>query len=313
MEVHGENSFKPKTYSIAAYKIEQLTVELQTLSHGNIFSINGIGNAIGNKIIEIFDTGKMKVLDELISKTPHGIMEMMKIKGIGPKKIFIIWKEMEIENIGELLYACHENRLSMLKGFGKKTQQNVIDSIEFYQKQQGNYLYAQVEQLAADLEVLFVKIFETNHISITGAIARHTETADEISFVIARHEKIIIDKISPLSEFEFLQQTPEYILYKYDNGIKIKVLPCEEKTFIQRSFETSGSDEFMEAFEKYSGNLKSKISEAKSEEEIFKDAGLQFIPAFLREKKSIIEIARTKIPEAIMPGDIKGIINRLDI
>ncbi|MDQ6888777.1 MAG: DNA polymerase/3'-5' exonuclease PolX, partial [Bacteroidota bacterium] len=104
MEVHGENSFRSKTYLIAAYKIEQLTVELQTLYKEKIFAINGIGNAIGNKILEIIDTGKMKMLQELLSKTPEGIMEMMKIKGIGPKKIFIIWKEMGIENIGELLY-----------------------------------------------------------------------------------------------------------------------------------------------------------------------------------------------------------------
>jgi len=77
MEIHGENSFKSKTYSIAAYKIEQLTVGLQTLSAEKIFSINGIGDAIGNKILELTETGNMKVLDELISKTPEGILEMM--------------------------------------------------------------------------------------------------------------------------------------------------------------------------------------------------------------------------------------------
>ena len=102
MDIHGENSFKSKTYSIAAYKIGQLTVDLQTLSEEDIFKINGIGEAIGKKIFEILSTGKMKILEDLISKTPEGIFEMMKIKGIGPKKISIIWKEMEIENIGEL-------------------------------------------------------------------------------------------------------------------------------------------------------------------------------------------------------------------
>ncbi|MGH2646548.1 MAG: helix-hairpin-helix domain-containing protein [Ginsengibacter sp.] len=120
MEIHGENSFKSKTYSIAAYKIDQLTVELQTLSAEKNFSINGIGEAIGKKILELTGSGKMKSLEELLSKTPEGILEMMNIKGIGPKKISIIWKEMNVENIGELLYACHENRLSLLKGFGKK-------------------------------------------------------------------------------------------------------------------------------------------------------------------------------------------------
>ena len=86
MEIHGENSFKSKTYSIAAYKIEQLTVELHTLSAEKIFLINGIGEAIGRKILELTATGKIKMLDELFSKMPEGILEMMKIKGIGPKK-----------------------------------------------------------------------------------------------------------------------------------------------------------------------------------------------------------------------------------
>ena len=159
MEIHGENSFKSKTYSIAAYKIEQLTVELQTLSAEKIFLINGIGEAIGKKILELTVTGKMKMLDELLSKTPEGILEMMKIKGIGPKKISVIWKEMNVENIGELLYACHENRLSLLKGFGKKTQDNVIESIEFFLKQKGNYLYAQVEQLGVGYGTIALQNF----------------------------------------------------------------------------------------------------------------------------------------------------------
>ena len=90
MEVHGENSFKSKTYSITAYRIEQLTVELQTLSREQIFSINGIGDSIGKKILELTGTGKMQILEELLSNTPEGILEIMKIKGIGPKKISII-------------------------------------------------------------------------------------------------------------------------------------------------------------------------------------------------------------------------------
>src|SRR5664279_3336788 len=104
MEIHGENSFKSKTYSIIAYRIEQLTVELQTLSADKIFAINGIGDATGKKILELTKTGKMKILEEFVSKTPEGILEMMAIKGIGSKKISIIWKEMNVENIGELLY-----------------------------------------------------------------------------------------------------------------------------------------------------------------------------------------------------------------
>ncbi|MEP6584220.1 MAG: helix-hairpin-helix domain-containing protein [Ginsengibacter sp.] len=310
MDIHGENSFKSKTYSIAAYKIEQLTVDLQTLSKEQIFSINGIGDAIGKKIIQLLDKGKMEELDDLISKTPEGIIEMMKIKGIGPKKIFIIWKEMEIENIGELLYACHENRLALMKGFGKKTQQNVIESIEFYQQQQGNYLYAQVVQLASDVEALLKKLFGSDNVKTTGAFLRQAETLDELEFVVALPEKNVIDNISSKEEFEFIENTPAYILYKYNRLIKIKLFASEEETFLQKSFETSGSKEFIDAFYHHLKVSESSVKLAKTDTEIFKKAGLQYVPSFLRENKDIIAIAKQhKIPDVIKPGDIKGIIH----
>ena len=310
MDVHGENSFKSKTYSIAAYKIEQLTVELQTLSKEEIFSINGIGNAIGNKIIELIGTGKMKVLEELISKTPEGILEMMKIKGLGPKKISIIWKEMEVESVGELLYACHENRLSLMKGFGKKTQQNVIESIEFYQTQQGNYLYAQVEQLAKEIETLLHRIFDTEQIAITGSFARQLETVEELEFVIALPIKNIVDKVSLIPEFEVTEQTEGYVLYKYNNGIRIKFYTSEKNFFAKVCVDTSATAEFTDALDKYISNSSSEISNAQSGEEIFYRLGLQFIPSCLRERSTIIDVAaEKKIPDIIKNEDIKGIIH----
>ena len=128
MDIHGENSFKSKTYSIAAFNIEKLTVQLSEIPSEKIFSLKGIGDSIGKKIIEIIKDGHMKALEDYAEKTPPGLIEMLSIKGLGPKKIAMIWKEMEIETIGELLYACHENRLARFKGFGEKTQKNVEDS-----------------------------------------------------------------------------------------------------------------------------------------------------------------------------------------
>jgi len=236
MEIHGENSFKSKTYSIAAYKIEQLTVELHTLSAEKIFLINGIGEAIGRKILELTATGKIKMLDELLSKTPEGILEMMKIKGIGPKKISTIWKEMNVENIGELLYACNENHLSLLKGFGKKTQYNVIESIEFFLKQKGHYLYAQVESVTVDLQQLLCKIFGCGTIKVAGAFARQDETVDELEFVIPFSKDMILEKTECLAEFYFLENTDEYVLYKYNEVINVKLHFVNEDDFIRIVF-----------------------------------------------------------------------------
>lgn len=146
MDIHGDNAFKAKSYASAAFSIDKLPVELSTLSPDKIFVQKGIGESTGKKIIEQLETGRLSVLDEYISKTPEGIIEMLGIKGIGPKKIATIWKELEIETLGELLYACNENRLTLYKGFGEKTQHNIREAIEFYFNSLGSYLYQQMEE-----------------------------------------------------------------------------------------------------------------------------------------------------------------------
>src|ERR1700754_4032924 len=145
MDIHGENSFKTKTYSIAAYNIEKLPLQLKDTPRDELFRVQGSGDGVGKKVAEMLDTGHMQVLNDYITNTPPGVIEMLNIKGIGPKKIHTIWKEMEIESIGELLYACNENRLTLFKGFGEKTQTNVQEAIEFYLQHQGRFLYAQID------------------------------------------------------------------------------------------------------------------------------------------------------------------------
>jgi DNA polymerase (family 10) len=147
MDIHGENSFKTKTYAVAAFNIEKLPGQLKDTDRDKLFSIKGIGESVGKKIIEMIDTGELKLLKEYLERTPTGVAEMLNIKGIGPKKINIIWKEMEIESIGELLYACDENRLTRFKGFGEKTQKNVQEAINFYLQHQESFLYAQVNEV----------------------------------------------------------------------------------------------------------------------------------------------------------------------
>ena len=308
MDIHEENSFKSKTYSIAAYKIDQLTVELQTLFPAQIFAINGIGEAIGKKILELTATGKMQALQELLEKTPEGILEMMKVKGIGPKKIAVIWKEMNVENIGELLYACHENRLSLLKGFGKKTQDNVIESIEFFLKQKGNYLFAQVEQFAFELQQLLQQIFYLDNVAITGNFLQQHETLEELEFVIPFSVKDISDKLNVIADFRSLEQASDHLLYIYKDIIKVKLHVATEENIIQRIFETSSSPEFTEAFnKKFNSDLTVQVND---ETQIFKNAGIQYVHPVLRESSEILVVAEQyKIPHLIQPDDIKGIIH----
>ncbi|MGN6601414.1 MAG: helix-hairpin-helix domain-containing protein [Ginsengibacter sp.] len=308
MDIHGENSFKSKTYSIVSYKISQLTVDLQTLSFEKIAQINGIGDAIAKKVIEIISTGKMKILEELILQTPPGIFEMLKIKGLGPKKISVIWKEMGIENIGELLYACNENRLLLYPGFGKKTQENVIESIEFYLSQQGSYLYAQVEMLATELLVFFKNLFSNEEINITGDFARQAETVDTLEYVIALPRKIISDKLDALPEFEQRENDEHSISYQYNERITVKIYSTSKEHLIKTIFETTGTQEFVAEFQHRFKEL--NFQEAQREQDLFNKANIQYVPPFLRESKSVLKVAEDyKIPQVIQAKDIKGIVH----
>src|SRR5579872_6743991 len=144
MDIHGENSFKTRSYSSAAFTLEKLPMPLEGLPLEKITAIKGIGDAIGKKIQEIQQTGELRLLQHYLANTPAGVIDMLKIKGLGPKKIATIWKEMEIESIGELLYACQENRLLLYKGFGEKTQLNVREAIEFRLRHIGSHLFADI-------------------------------------------------------------------------------------------------------------------------------------------------------------------------
>ena len=184
MDINGENSFKAKSYSSAAFAIEKLPVQLSEIPSNEIEKLKGIGASSAKKIQELLKTGKLNQLDEIIFSTPDGVIEMLKIKGIGPKKIYSIWKEMELESIGELLYACKENRLKLFKGFGEKTQQTVTENIEFYFRNKGSFLYAQLIYGAEQFLLFLQKKFPAKRVLLTGEFARQMEVITLLEFII---------------------------------------------------------------------------------------------------------------------------------
>jgi DNA polymerase (family 10) len=306
-DVHGENSFKVKAYSSAAFTIDKLTVELSEVPREKLFSIKGIGESTGNKVIELLETGEMAALNLLIEKTPEGILEMLTIKGIGPKKIATIWKEMEIETVGELLYACKENRLKLYKGFGEKTQLNVIETLEYYLKSKGSFLFAQVETIISPIESFFAGIFNDVRTAITGTYKRHFEIIDELELVIEASIADIVTTLTAVDEVEILEENATDILLKTPAGLKIRVYGCDTTPWIEQVFYKSCSPEFEVAFRQQFPAI--NYTACANEEAIFSNASINFIPAFLRESPAIIAKAAVAIPDYIKTGDIRGIIH----
>ncbi len=307
-EIHGENSFKAKSYATAAFTIEKLPLQLSETPPEKIVGIKGIGESTAKKIVELLETGVLKSLEEMIEKTPPGVMELLNIKGIGPKKIATIWKEMEIESVGELLYACKENRLKLYKGFGEKTQHNVIETIEFYLKSKGSFLFSQINLMAEDVKSFFEKIFLTKKIALTGAYIRQVEIIHELQIVIDDTTENIENKLSAVPDFELVEKNLHDLLYRASVGLKIRLYGCDNTSFMQQVFFKNCSDEFGEAFAENYNSI--DFSTCENEEVVFKKASLNYIPACQRESVSIIEKAKqSQLPPLLQASDIKGIIH----
>lgn len=311
MDLHGENSFKVKSYSNAAFTLDKLPNPVKDMDHYTLSSTRGIGDAISKKIAEILQTGHLALLDEYLQKTPPGILEMFKIKGIGAKKIQTIWKELGIESIGELLYACNENRLIHYKGFGVKTQKNIQESLEFYLQHQGTYLYQQLEPLANALMTALTSQFPNEQHLYTGDFARQMETIESLSLVTTTS---IAALNAWFSEKQFTcTREGNTIIAKGADNFAIHSISCNSSTIIATAFRNNCSDAFWDALTQLSTFNEAGFFSTpfQTEEELFHYLQLAYIPVYLREEAWIIEevLSKKAVPNVIQTNDIKGIIH----
>jgi len=288
LELHKENPFKIKAFAAAAYKLDKLRYNFEGKSKEDIDSIEGIGKSISKFIFELLQHGSAHELDELLEKTPAGIIEILNIKGLGPKKVQTIWKDLGIETVGELLYACQENRLSTLKGFGAKTQEAIQASIEFSLVNAAKKHYAALEEPVMDLLKSIKNENPSMQIEAVGEFRRKCEVIDSID--------IITDKELSNNQKNVAAQL----------GVPINVQICTSHEFNYQVFKQTSTKEHLQqcGFE----NLKKKSYS--SEQEIYQELGMQYIFPELREGLNEVELAKkNEIPELIQLTDLKGVLH----
>lgn len=310
MELHNENPFKIKSVANAAFKVDKLPYAIQGKSLEEIAQIDGLGKSISAKVWELLQTGTMTELQAILAETPEGIVEMLGIKGIGPKKIVVIWKELGIENIGELYYACNENRLIEAKGFGLKTQEEIKKIIEFKMAAQGLFLYAQTEafvnQLYADLAVWLNTVNGDPLLGIGGDYRRCLETIKEIELIIGADSPTEVqEKITSFAPIAFEEQENNSYLATSDFGLKIKLSVVQKADFYLAWFKLTGNEQHVTEVLTLAGN-----GPFNSEQEIYQKAGLAFVEPELREGLDEIELAKAnKLPQLITYADLKGTLH----
>jgi len=246
MELHGENKFRIRSYSSAYITLRKQSDPLSEMSDDEIGAIKGVGNAISGKIRELLNTGEMEAMKKYQDKTPQGIQDMLKIKGFGPKKISVIWKELEVESVGELLYACNENRLVELNGFGQKTQADLKNKLEYFLVSKNKFHYASLEK---DANVLLEKIqnaLPDAKVSWVGEMRRACPIVNVMEFLVASDEPI--DSIFEMDFLSLEKKEANHFVAKNEKEKPVTIFTCSKNEFGSKLFRYSSSDEFLKAF-----------------------------------------------------------------
>ena len=287
LELLDDNPFKIKSLLSASFKVDKMEVDLHTLGQQEIEKLESIGKSTAAKINELNQTGTTTELQQLLQRVPKGVIQMMFIKGIGPKKVAMLWKNLDVESPGELLYACNENRLVELKGFGEKTQAAIKKSIEYSQSNEGKFLYAEIEEEAENILAQLQNNYPEEQFSFTGAFRRKCETIEELE---------ILSTIAGIEQSTLVINTP----------IALKITFVESQKFVTELFKTTATTNFLDAF-----NAKYTLHENTiSEEEIFTKVGLPYLIPSIRESGNAIDFAaQNKINDLIQLNHITGIFH----
>lgn len=323
LEIHNQDVFKVRSYQKGARIIEKHPQEISTMTPEAIFAVPGIGKAIGNKTIELLEKGSFEVLDEWLAKTPSGIVEMIQIKGLGPKKIASIWQDLGIESLGELLYACNENRLMLYKGFGEKTQASIQESIIFYMDHQGQFLYAQVEPEAHKLTGLLKEAFPAARFSLTGDFNRHELVIDRLVWItdldLAALETLAQQLLwNPAGDLDAGAKAQTQRSWVLPTGLRLTFIRPETKDYLETLFELNCDANFYQAFRDSYPKLNdlpipdnSGLTEDSCADKVFfTQHQVAYIPPYLRNEIKWLDLAvKDELPTIITPADVKGVIH----
>lgn len=324
LELKGENPFKSRAYYNAARTIEVLDEDIETLvKEDKLKNVKGIGDALNKKLIELIKTGKLEYYENLKGSIPKGLIDMLKIPGLGPKKINVLYNKLDIKTVGELEYACIENRLLELKGFGKKTQEKILKGIQFMKQYNGQYLFSDAYSDAILIKNYLVNSGLTIRCEIAGSLRRRKEIVKDIDILATSNspEKLmdVFSSYDGIRDIIAKGETKTSITLNSGINVDLRVVKDDEYPYALHHF--TGSKEHNTAMRHRAKQIGIKMNEygifkgdvlikCNDEKEIFDMLNLSYIPPELRENTGEIEAAENdNIPKLVDSNDIKGILH----
>lgn len=314
LELHGENPFKVRSYHNAVQHLEKQDIVLSKLTLHELENLPNVGKAIAGKIDDARTNGQFHQLTAVLAKTPAGIVEMLGISGLGIKKVQQLW-QAGIEDTDQLLQACEENKIAVMKGFGEKTQENIRQALLFKTKQEGRYHLPEATFCAEELEKYLKTTLPALPLQLVGELRQGYETIQSLTFLASlasRKEVMALLETAPF----LLSEAPQASLFawagKFKNiGIPVEVRFVEADRWGSEAFILSSSPKHLGIPFKQKTLLQIAVQQDfLTEESFYAHLGWANIPAEMREGSFEIEMAKNQtLPTLLTTQDIKGILH----
>jgi len=307
MEVLGEDSNRVAALQNAAQLLKQTeTAASELIADDSLTAIEGIGTEIADAILSIHDTGTTPHILELEAQIPRGVIAMLSVNGLGPKKVATLWKDLAIFNTDELHFACLENRLVRVKGFGEKTQKRLLKTLQHARDNGDQFLYADlVLHQQSILSLLRETLGPHTKLSLTGGMRRQLPLLDKIEYLIeADAYKEVMLMLIRSADYEILTAGSDSLQARIRNTeIPITFHFCAVNFFLEL-FRSTGPSKHTDLIPLEESTLYT------SEEAIYEQARLPYIPPVLREGEGEIhKTYRNAVPSLVEASHIQGIMH----
>ena len=322
LEIQGANPFRIRAYRNAARILGDLPQEARVLVErgDDLTRLPGIGADLAGKIEEIITSGHCSLLDRLRRELPPAITELLKIPGLGPKRVKTLYHDLDVQTVEQLHRAAQDGRIRALHGFGEKTEQNILQTVEAHASQSRRFKLATAAQYAETLRVFLQAIPGVQQVVVAGSFRRMRETVGDLDILVtAAPDSPVMQRFTTYDEVAEVfsaGETRASILLKCGMQVDLRVVAQPSYGAALHYF--TGSKSHNIAIRRIAQQLGLKVNEygvfrgekriaGESEESVYRAVGLPYIPPELREDRGEIEAARAgRLPKLVELSDLKG-------
>lgn len=330
----GSNPFEVRAYQNAARAVNALDGDIEERTRqGKLKGVPGLGSTIIKRIEEAVETGHIALYDELVQTTPPIKLEMMRIPGVGPKKINAIYNQLHITSIPDLVEACKQDKVAVLPGFGKKTQDKILQGIAFLAQHAGRFLYPVAEEEALHIYAALKELPEIVRLQVAGSLRRRRETIGDIDMVLSVADSAGDDVRRKIMDVFTSQPSVQAITGKGEtkssvvlsSGMNMDLRVVNDSQFPYTLHHFSGSKEHHIPLRRRALSMNMTINDyglfrgkepnlelvpCKDEADIYAALGMAYVEPELREDMGEIEAAVDgTLPVLVQERDLRGVLH----